>query len=254
MRKLLHAAVMMLVLAAPLHAQITTAADETETKKSKHGDVLSDTPDTDTQLEQLRHAVERLPIAVGLACILALRPRRRGTPPRQAPVIQTQIILAIVGAVVMLVVGSSLARAFGIVGAAGLVRYRAKIADPKDAGVMLSTLAVGLAAGVGLWMLALFAAGFIVIVLSIVESFEPKAKQLFTLAVKTKDPAALKPKIEELLSRRGCDHEVRTVTKDELTFEVHLPIGRTTDRLSNEILHLDPNAGAEVKWDEKKQK
>ena len=43
----------------------------------------------------------------------------------------------------MLVVGSSLARAFGIVGAAGLVRYRAKIEDPKDAGVMLSTLAVG---------------------------------------------------------------------------------------------------------------
>jgi hypothetical protein len=254
MRKLIHAAVMIFVLAAPLHAQLTTAADETETKKPKHGDVLSDTPDTDTQLEQLRHAVERLPIAVGLACILALRPRRRGTPPRQAPVIQTQIILAIVGAVVMLVVGSSLARAFGIVGAAGLVRYRAKIADPKDAGVMLSTLAVGLAAGVGLWMLASFAAGFILIVLSIVESFEPKAKQLFTLTVKTKDPGALKPKIEELLTRRGADHEVRTLTKDELTFEVHLPIGRTTDRLSNEILQLVPSAGAEVKWDEKKQK
>ena len=67
--------------------------------------------------------------------------------------IQTQIILAVVGAVVMLVVGASLARAFGIVGAAGLVRYRAKINDPKDAGVMLSTLAIGLAAGVGLWML-----------------------------------------------------------------------------------------------------
>jgi hypothetical protein len=66
-------------------------------------------------------------------------------------VIQTQIILAIVGAVVMLVVGSSLARAFGIVGAAGLVRYRAKIEDPKDAGVMLSTLAIGLASE-SLWM------------------------------------------------------------------------------------------------------
>ena len=254
MRKLIHAAVMILVLAAPLHAQITTAADETETKKSKHGDVLSDTPDNDTQLEQLRHAVERLPIAVGLACILALRPRRRGTPPRQAPVIQTQIILAIVGAVVMLVVGASLARAFGIVGAAGLVRYRAKIADPKDAGVMLSTLAVGLASGVGLWMLASFAAGFILIVLWIVESFEPKATQLFTLAVKTKDPAALKPKIEELLTRRGAEHELRTATKDEITLEVHLPIGRTTDRLSNEILQIDPQSGAEVKWEEKKAK
>src|SRR5205823_8780905 len=108
----------------------------------------------------------------------ALRPRRRGTPPRQPAVIQTQIILAIVGAVVMLVVGSSLARAFGIVGAAGLVRYRAKIADPKDAGVMLSTLAVGLASGVGLWMLAIFSAVFILAVLWVVESLEPHSRQL----------------------------------------------------------------------------
>ena len=95
----------------------------------------------------------------------------------------------------MLVVGSSLARAFGIVGAAGLVRYRAKIDDPKDAGVMLSTLAVGLAAGVGVWLLAGFATLFILAVLWIVESFEPKATQLFTLKVMAKDPSARHPGI-----------------------------------------------------------
>jgi hypothetical protein len=78
------------------------------------------------QVDQLTTAAARLPLAAALACVLAIRPRRRGTPERQAPVIETQIILAIVGAVVMLVVGSSLARAFGIVGAAGLVRYRSK--------------------------------------------------------------------------------------------------------------------------------
>lgn len=250
--KWLNALVIVLVLAAPVCAQVT-APDEGETKP-KHGDVLSDTPDNDTQLDQLRHAMIRLPIAVGLACVLALRPRRRGTPPRQAPVIQTQIILAIVGAVVMLVVGSSLARAFGIVGAAGLVRYRAKIADPKDAGVMLSTLAVGLASGVGLWMLAFFAAGFIVLVLGIVESFEPQARQLFALKVKAKDPVALKPKIEQLLTRFRIEHELRTETKEEVTFEVHLPLGRTTDGLSKEILKIDPANIAGVEWAEKKAK
>src|SRR5450759_2282621 len=166
MMKWLHAIVIVFVLAAPVCAQIAPP-DETE-KKPKHGDVLSDTPDNDTQLEQLEHALVRLPIAVGLACALALRPRRRGTPPRQAPVVQTQIILAVVGAVVMLVVGSSLARAFGIVGAAGLVRYRAQIEDPKDAGVVLSTLAVGLATGCGVWLLAAFATVFILAPLWIV--------------------------------------------------------------------------------------
>ena len=99
----------------------------------------------------------RLPFATVLSSVLAYRPRRRGTPARQLAVIQTQIILAIVGAIVMLVVGASLARAFGIVGAAGLIRYRAKIEDPKDAGVMLCTLAIGLASGVGLYLPVVFA-------------------------------------------------------------------------------------------------
>ena len=58
----------------------------------------------------------------------------------------------------MLIVGASLARAFGIVGAANLIRYRAKIDDPKDAVVMLSTLSLGLACGVELYGLAAFAA------------------------------------------------------------------------------------------------
>ena len=100
-------------------------------------------------IHDIQVALIRLPLAAALGAALALRPRRRGTPPRTPAVLQTQIILSIVGAVVMLVVGTNLARAFGVVGAAGLVRYRAKVEDPKDAGVMLSTLAVGLASGVG---------------------------------------------------------------------------------------------------------
>ena len=87
----------------------------------------------------------RLPLAAVLGTALALRPRRRSQGARKVVVIQTQIMLAVVGAVIMLVVGNSLSRAFGIVGAAGLIRYRSTIADPKDAVVMLSALAAGLA-------------------------------------------------------------------------------------------------------------
>lgn len=241
-------------------AQATTAVppdladDEADAKKPKRGDVVTDTPDWGTQVAELAHALKRLPLAAGLASVLALRPRRRGTPPRQLPVIQTQIILAVVGAVVMLVVGSSLARAFGIVGAAGLVRYRAKIADPKDAGVMLSTLAVGLASGVGLWVLATFGTVFILALLWVVESFEPKARELFVLKVKTKDPAALKPRIEELLTRDHVRFDLRSSTPEELSYEVALPMNRKTDRLSTMILALDTEDGTAVEWEEKKSK
>src|SRR5436190_268671 len=63
-------------------------------------------------LESIKLALISLPLATVLGAALALRPRRAGTPHRSAAVVQTQIILAIIGALIMLVVGVSLARAF----------------------------------------------------------------------------------------------------------------------------------------------
>ena len=242
------------IAASPALTQTLPGAAGAQTDTGKKGDVLERTPPLEDQLHELRQAAVRLPLAVARACVLALRPRRRGTPPRQAPVIQTQIILALVGAVVMLVVGSSLARAFGIVGAAGLVRYRAKIEDPKDAGVMLSTLAVGLAAGVGVWMLAVFATAFILAVLWVVESFEPKARQPFTLKVKAKDPAKLKSKLERMLAKNRVKFELRGESPGELHYEVRLPLERKADRLTDVILAIDPDNTSAVDLEEKKEK
>lgn len=242
---------LLIVWAAPARAQPTAAAPQSLPTAT---DVLEDTPDAETQLRRMAEAATRLPLAAGLAAALALRPRRRGTPQRQPSVIQTQIILAVIGALVMLVVGSSLARAFGIVGAAGLVRYRAKVDDTKDAGVMLSTLTIGLATGVGLWLLAIFGTVFVIAVLWVVESFEPKATRQLLLRVKTKDPTTMKARIEQLLRRHHAAHEVRAVTQEELQFEVQWPFDRHTDRVSEAILDLDTKRETEVEWAEKSTK
>jgi uncharacterized membrane protein YhiD involved in acid resistance len=231
------------------------AAAQAPVEPPRRGELSStETPDRYTQLDHLRHASTRLPVAAGLACVLAMRPRRRGTPHRQAPVIQTQIILAVVGSMVMLVVGASLARAFGIVGAAGLVRYRAKIEDPKDAGVMLSTLAIGLACGVGLWLLALFATVFILSLLWVVESFEPKAMHLFMLKVKAKDPAAIKQQLEQLLTKNRLEFELRGSSPEELHYEVRVPLTKGTDRISEMIMKIGPENATAVEFEEKKEK
>lgn len=197
-------------------------------------------------------ASARLPLAAGLATVLALRPRRRGTPPRDMGVIHTQIILAVVGTLVMLVVGSSLARAFGIVGAAGLVRYRAKVNDPKDAGVMLSTLAVGLACGVGQWLLAIFGTIFLIGLLWAVESFEPVSTRTVLIKARSKDTQAVRDKIERLLERYGVKHEVRAMSPEELQYEVHWPIDRPTDRLAERLVNLDPEGSVELEVAQKK--
>ncbi len=194
----------------------------------------------------------RIPLAAALGAMLAFRPRRRGTPARQAAVVQTQIILAIVGAMVMLVVGSSVARAFGIVGAASLVRYRAKIDDPKDAGIMLSTLGIGLASGVGLYFLAIFATVFVALVVGVLESFEPESYKLFDLKIKAKEATAIRPRVQQILQRNRIRYELRTAADDELVYEARVPMPKKVDGITEAIHAID--AANEVEWDEKKEK
>ena len=206
-------------------------------------------------LHEIDDAMIRLPLAALLGAALALRPKRRGTPPRTAPVIETQIILAVVGAVIMLVIGASLARAFGIVGAANLIRYRSKIDDPKDAVVMLCTLAVGLATGVGLYALSVFSTVFLVVALSIIESFEPKSTKQFDLKIKAGERTdELRPEIEAVLRRFGLHFEIRASSDEEVTYDVGVPMEVRTDRVTNAILKLDRTGHAAVDWLEKKKK
>ena len=201
-------------------------------------------------LHELDDAMSALPLAAILGAALALRPRRKGTPPRQAPVIQTQIMLAIVGALIMLVVGQSVARAFGIVGVASLIRYRVKIDDPKDAIVMLCCLAVGLSAGVGLHALGMTSTLFVLVVLFALESFEPETKKLFDVVIKSK--LDIRDDVEQIFKRAQAEYELRSVSEGELAYEVRLPFKRRTDKISNAIVALDQSNETAVEWKDKK--
>jgi uncharacterized membrane protein YhiD involved in acid resistance len=209
-------------------------------------------PNHVSEKAELMQAVISLPIAAALGAALAFRPQRRGTPPRDPAVIQTQIILALVGALVMLVVGASLARAFGIVGAASLVRYRSKIDDPKDAGVMLSCLAIGLAAGVGIYWIAALSTLFILAVVWVLESQEPEGVKDFLLKLKGKDSGRLKDGLEKMLSKNNVRYELRTSSQDDLMYSVRLPLTKRTDRLTNQILELGEPQDLSVEWSDKK--
>jgi hypothetical protein len=204
------------------------------------------------QLPLLAKSAISLPIAAILSAALALRPRPHGTPKRELEVIHSQILLGIVGALVMLIVGESLARAFGIVGAAGLVRYRARIEDPKDAGVMLSTLGLGLASGVGLYLVATFATLFVLLVLWFVEAHSPTVQVFYRLKVSDADPLKLQPKIEDVLRSHHLLYELRNRSEDELDYDVQIPSDQRTDEVSRALQDLETKSGLSFTWKLKK--
>ena len=195
-----------------------------------------------------------LPIAAACGAALAFRPVRRGTPPRDPAVVQTQIVLAVVGALIMIVVGASLARAFGIMGAASLVRYRAKISDPKDAAVMLVALAVGLAAGAGIYLRIMLATVFILVILWTLESFEPEKPKTFKLKLTGDDPTDLKAEVERILRQQEVPFELRQTGEEGLEYALQLPPRKKTDKVANAIAAIDPDRKLTVELDAAKTK
>jgi uncharacterized membrane protein YhiD involved in acid resistance len=114
---------------------------------------------------------------------------------------------------------------------------------------------VGLASGVGLYGLALFAVPFILAVLWIVESLEPELRKTFELKISAPDPAPLRADIEAILRRSGIKFELRSAGAKDLVYETELPISVRTDRIANAILLLQKNGNdTEVTWEEKKKK
>jgi hypothetical protein len=204
---------------------------------------------------QLWLDLARIGIAALLGAALGIvRPVRRGIVPRSAHVIQAQILLAIVGAVIIVVVAENLARAFAIVGAAGLVRYRAHIDDPKDAGVMLVALAVGLTAGSGLFAFAVLSCLFVIAVLWLLESVEPAARARFDLKIATSESEKLGPALEAALRQRGVSFELRGSSHEELHYEVTVPFREEIPKLTRLIKDLGEQQGLSLEWEIKKYK
>ena len=79
----------------------------------------------------------------------------------------TILFVAVIVAVVMMVIGGSLARAFALVGALSIIRFRTVIKDTKDTAYVFLALAVGMAAGTSNYFLAVVST-FIICLLALV--------------------------------------------------------------------------------------
>jgi len=202
----------------------------------------------------------RFSLAAFLAGLLAFRPRRGLSFSLRNPfVAQTQILMAVVAAAMMMVVGDSAARAFGIFAAASLVRFRTNIRDPKEITVLLICLGVGLAAGVGRWDMALILTVFVLLTLAVLEYFEQS--QVFRsmeVSVKTRNVDTTNELLKKIFARYRFDAELRELDRQDeedpigkVVYLVNLSTSVSTTRLSEQILKADSENVDTVEWSQK---
>lgn len=202
----------------------------------------------------------RFSLAAVLAMLLAFRPRRRVPIIQRNPyVAQTQILLAVVASAMMMIVGDSAARAFGIFAAASLINFRTNIRDPKEITVLLICLAVGLATGVGRWEVAVILSLFVLLTLWILEYFElAQVFRSMEVSVATRNVDRTHEVLKQVFARHRFSSELRELNREDqedpmgkIVYCVNLNPATSTDRLSEEILSADSQNIDSVEWDQK---
>jgi hypothetical protein len=205
----------------------------------------------------------RFSLAAFLASLLAFRPRRGVSVARRNPyVAQTQILMAVVAGGMMMVVGDSAARAFGIFAAASLVRFRTNIRDPKETTVLLVCLGVGLAAGVGRWDMAVILTLFVLLTLSVLEYFERfQVFRSMQVCVETRSVDKTDDVLKHIFDIHHFDYELRELNREDedeplgkIVYLVNLDPMISTNKLNEEILEGDRDNIDSVEWDEKESK
>jgi uncharacterized membrane protein YhiD involved in acid resistance len=138
----------------------------------------------------------RLVCALVLGALVANRPWRRVVGSRAPRVLtdtaQTQTIIAVAGALLVIVIGDSLARAFGLVGLGTFIRFRAGVQDPRDVAVLFVMIGIGMACGLGLIGTAAVGTLFIALVLAVFDRYAPLRRRSLLISVVAPDPASVR--------------------------------------------------------------
>lgn len=99
-----------------------------------------------------------LSLAVSLFCALLLayayRQTHRGMS-YSVSFVHAMIIMAVTVTVIMMIIGSNIARAFSLVGALSIIRFRTAVKEPRDVAFLFMTMAVGMACGTGYYWIGL---------------------------------------------------------------------------------------------------
>src|SRR5262249_18299865 len=130
--------------------------------------------------------------------------------------------------------------------------YRARIADPKDAGMLLMSLAIGLIMGTGMVVLALFACGFVFGIVWLLESLEPDDRTQFDLTVESKNRMRVRRQVYQALRHEGVRFGLAESNGTELRYQVSVPFNQRLNKLTKAIRNLDKHESLIVDWHLKK--
>jgi uncharacterized membrane protein YhiD involved in acid resistance len=105
--------------------------------------------------------------------------------------VQTLVMMGTITSLIMLVVGSNIARAFSLVGALSIIRFRNAVKETRDVGFIFFAMAIGMATGTKFYLLAIIATVVIGLMVLIMNRFDWYAREVTSQLLKIEIPAHL---------------------------------------------------------------
>ena len=137
-----------------------------------------------------------LALSFVLSTVIAFvyRATHRGTSYAQS-FAQTLVIMGMCTALIMLIIGSNIARAFSLIGALSVIRFRNAVKETRDVGFMFLVMACGMACGTRFYMLASFATAVFSVAIGLMYKLDMFNKEVSERILRVRVPI-------------GADHEL----------------------------------------------
>jgi hypothetical protein len=146
---------------------------------------------------------------------------------------QAQVLLCIAGALMMILIGNSVARAFGIAGAASVIRFRTPVEDARDITILFILMGLGMAAGLGALAVAGMGTLFLCAMIPILNIFSSERPRTMMVEIISEDRDFPTAHVHHVFAVNGILFEPREVSQGDEATAKYLTTLKPTDSLED---------------------
>lgn len=164
------------------------------------------------------HAILTIVVSILLGGIISITYMKTSRQSYSQNFALTMILIPSIIAIIILLIGNNIARAFSLAGAFSIIRFRSAPGDPKDIAYVLFTMAAGLACGVGMYGYAILFTLILCVLMIVLHKLKFGAKRSSQKLMKITVPEDLgyEEAFLEVFRKFQVGHELKRVKTTEL--------------------------------------
>ena len=171
---------------------------------------------------------------IGMLVTIVHRQYRVGAERQSNPTMdQAQVLLCVSGAMMMIIIGNNLARAFGIAGAASIIRFRTPVEDARDITILFLLMGLGMAAGLGALAVAGLGTLFLCALIPILNLFSSERPRTMLVEIVAEERDFPMAHVHHVFAVNGILFEPREVSQGDEATAKYLTTLKPTDSLED---------------------